>query len=115
MTVGPEDALPARAEIVVIGSGAGGAVTAAILAEAGRDVLVLEEGPEVDTARLDVNTPEAMLLLYRNAGLSPILGGPSIAFVEGRCVGGSTEINSAFWHPDAGRGGRALAARLRRA
>jgi choline dehydrogenase-like flavoprotein len=37
-------------------------------------------------------------VLYRNAGLSPILGPSSIAFVEGRCVGGSTEINSAFWH-----------------
>ena len=31
-------------ELLVIGSGAGGATTAALLAEAGRDVLIVEEG-----------------------------------------------------------------------
>lgn len=85
-------------EILVIGSGAGGAIMAATLAEAGRDVLVLEEGPSVDTSRMATHTPEAMLTLYRNAGLTPIHGRQSIAFVEGCCVGGSTEINSTFWH-----------------
>src|SRR3546814_6275156 len=40
------DPLPDRmsAEIVVIGSGPGGAVTAALCAEAGRSVLLVEEG-----------------------------------------------------------------------
>ncbi|HVO25590.1 MAG TPA: GMC family oxidoreductase [Candidatus Margulisiibacteriota bacterium] len=87
-----------KTEILVIGSGAGGAVTAATLAEAGRTVLVVEEGPAFDTETLVTNSPQAMQTLYRNAGLSPILGTQSIAFVEGCCVGGSTEINSAFWH-----------------
>jgi choline dehydrogenase-like flavoprotein len=86
------------ADVLIIGSGAGGAITAATLAEAGLDVLIAEEGPCIDTAAIGVNTPHAMQTLYRNAGLSPILGRSSIAFVEGRCVGGSTEINSAFWH-----------------
>ena len=36
---------PLRAGIVVVGSGPGGAVTACTLAEAGRDVLLVEEGP----------------------------------------------------------------------
>ena len=85
-------------EVLVIGSGAGGAVTAATLAEAGREVLVVEEGPEVDAEQTATHTPRAMQTLYRNAGLLPILGKRPIAFVEGRCVGGSTEINSAFWH-----------------
>ena len=34
-----------RAEVAVIGSGPGGAVTACLLAEAGRDVVLIEEGP----------------------------------------------------------------------
>lgn len=89
---------PARTQILVVGSGAGGATTAAVLAEGGFDVLVLEEGPDLDTTRLSSNSPDAVSKLYRNGGLTPIFGGQSVAFVEGRCVGGSTEINSGFWH-----------------
>lgn len=91
-------------DVLVVGSGAGGAITAATLAEAGYAVLLAEEGPAVDTGDIATHTPQAMQLLYRNAGLSPIFGNVNIAFTEGRCVGGSTEINSAFWHrtpPDA--------------
>ncbi len=90
--------LPRRTEVLVIGSGAGGAVTAATLAARGYEVLVLEEGPAVDTAAMTTNSPQAIAALYRNAGVTPIFGSPNIAFVEGRCVGGSTEVNSAFWH-----------------
>ncbi|MBI2821330.1 MAG: GMC family oxidoreductase [Acidobacteria bacterium] len=92
------------AEVLVVGSGAGGAITAATLAAAGCSVLIAEEGPQVDTSVMATHTPEAMRLLYRNGGLSPMLGNSRVAFVEGCCVGGSTEINSAFWHrtpPDA--------------
>ncbi len=91
-------------EVLVVGSGAGGAATAAALAEGGREVLILEEGPNADTAAIPQNSPEAIALLYRNGGMTPMLGRQSMAFVEGRCVGGSTEINSGFWHrvpPDA--------------
>ena len=88
--------------VLVVGSGAGGAVTAAALAEAGYSVLIAEEGSLVDTSAMATHTPQAMRLLYRNGGLSPILGGTNIGFVEGCCVGGSTEINSAFWHRTPG-------------
>lgn len=91
-------ALPARTQVLVVGSGAGGATTAVVLAESGFDVLVLEEGPDLDTRRLASNSPAAVSQLYRNGGLTPMFGGQSVAFVEGRCVGGSTEINSGFWH-----------------
>lgn len=91
-------ATPSRTQVLVIGSGAGGAATAATLAGRGYDVVVLEEGPHLDTSTIITNSPEAIAQLYRNRGVTPILGRPSIAYVEGRCVGGSTEVNSAFWH-----------------
>jgi nucleoside-diphosphate-sugar epimerase len=84
--------------VVVIGSGAGGALTAALLAEQDYDVILLEEGPDVDTEAIPTNSIEAISRLYRNGGMTPILGRQSLAYVEGRCVGGSTEVNSGFWH-----------------
>src|SRR6185312_4065838 len=41
---------------------------------------------------------EGMQRLYRRRGMTPILGVVPIGYVEGCCVGGSTEINSGFWH-----------------
>ena len=85
-------------EILVVGSGAGGAITAAMLAEQGHSVLIIEEGPNIDTLHIAPSSTEAMRKLYRNGGMTPILGKRSIGFVEGCCVGGSTEINTGFWH-----------------
>jgi nucleoside-diphosphate-sugar epimerase/choline dehydrogenase-like flavoprotein len=87
-----------RTQVLVVGSGAGGAVTAASLSAQGYQVMLLEEGPYEDTSRIVSNSTEAIARLYRNGGMTPILGKQSIAYVEGRCVGGSTEINSGFWH-----------------
>jgi choline dehydrogenase-like flavoprotein len=86
------------AEVLVIGSGAGGAVTAATLARAGRSVLVLEEGPWVDPDALEPFSLPEMVAKYRHGGSCAALGRPAIAYAEGRCVGGSTEINSGLYH-----------------
>lgn len=85
-------------EVVVIGSGAGGAVTAATLAEAGRTVIVVEEGPWVDPDSVEPFSLDELTEKYRHQGLSASLGTPGISFAEGRCVGGSTEINSGLYH-----------------
>ncbi len=85
-------------EVLVVGSGAGGAVTAARLAEAGKTVLVAEEGPWYEP---DAHVPfslEEFVARYRHQGACAALGNPGIAFAEGRCVGGSTEINSGLYH-----------------
>ncbi|MDP9335496.1 MAG: GMC family oxidoreductase [Actinomycetota bacterium] len=84
-------------DVLVVGSGAGGAVTAATLAAAGRSVTVVEEGPWVDPDAMEPFSLEEICAKYRHRGLSAALGKPSIVYAEGRCVGGSTEINSALF------------------
>jgi choline dehydrogenase-like flavoprotein len=81
------------ADALVVGSGAGGAVAARLLAEAGLDVLIVEEGALHKTESFSTDVLEMMRSLYRDFGSSMILGTPGIFFVEGRCAGGSTVIN----------------------
>ncbi len=85
-------------EVLIIGSGAGGAVTAATLARAGRSVMVVEEGPWIDPDAVEPFSLDELVLKYRHQGASAALGTPGIAYAEGRCVGGSTEINSGLYH-----------------
>lgn len=88
-----------RTQVLVIGSGAGGSITALELAKAGLDVTILEEGRKHNHAKdYGGTTYEGMKRLYRRRGMTPILGSVPIGYVEGACVGGSTEINSGFWH-----------------
>ena len=86
-----------RCQNLVIGSGPGGCVTAALLAEAGHDVTLAEEGrasePPPEPFSLDEMTQR-----YRYRGLNPTFGRPKVAFVEACCLGGGSEINSALYH-----------------
>jgi choline dehydrogenase-like flavoprotein len=85
-------------QALVVGSGAGGAVTALELASRGVDTVVLEEGSRHTLDEYGASTPTGMQRLYRNRGMTPILGSVPLGYVEGACLGGSTEINSGFWH-----------------
>lgn len=87
-----------HAEIVVVGSGPGGAVTACTLAEAGRDVLLVEEGPFLPLESCSPFSVDEMVQKYRNGGLTVALGPAKVAYVEGRCVGGGSEVNSGIYH-----------------
>jgi len=87
-----------RAEITVIGSGPGGAITACLLAEAGRDVLLVEEGSHLPQDSCEPFSKAEMLQKYRNGGQTVAFGKTKIAYVEGRCVGGGSEINSGLYH-----------------
>lgn len=80
-------------EYLVIGSGAGGSVAAYELAQAGKNVIVVEEGPHYRTEDFTSKPSEMTAALYREGGITPFWGKPPIAFVEGRCVGGGTTIN----------------------
>jgi choline dehydrogenase-like flavoprotein len=96
-----ERPLKLEADAVVVGTGAGGAVAAEILAQAGLRVVMLEEGG-YQTARdftlreLDANTE-----LYYDSGSRTTRDG-AITILQGRTVGGSTTVNwtSSFRAPD---------------
>lgn len=81
------------ADVLVVGTGAGGAVVGTELAESGRDVLFVEEGSWIATDAFNPYSTETIPRLYRDAAATVIFGNPPIPYVEGRCVGGSTTIN----------------------
>ena len=87
-----------RADVVVIGSGPGGATTAHLLAEHGKDVMILEEGPDLPLESCSPFSVDEMRQKYRAGGLNVTLGGVKVTFVEGCCAGGGSEVNSALYH-----------------
>jgi choline dehydrogenase-like flavoprotein len=90
-------------DVVVVGSGAGGAVAAATLAEAGLDVVVLEAGDSFNRENYPNDPLEAIASLYRDGGLTIAEGRPPIPVPVARTVGGTTVVNSGtcFRAPDA--------------
>jgi choline dehydrogenase-like flavoprotein len=90
----PEPGFYESADVVVVGSGAGGAVAAKELAEAGLKVIVLEEGEHFDRRDFTGPPPERLRRFYRGNGLTFTIGVPTISLPIGRGVGGSTLINS---------------------
>ncbi|HZC41090.1 MAG TPA: GMC family oxidoreductase [Streptosporangiaceae bacterium] len=104
-----------RYEVVVAGSGAGGGVVAAELSRAGRRVLLLEAGPyrtAADYQRWEANANHD--LWWPPAFAEPAgQPGPPLPMLRGRCVGGTTAVNTkvalrpaghdyAKWHAAAG-------------
>ena len=90
-----------EADVIIIGTGAGGGTTAEILANAGLKVLVLEEGPLKSSRDFRMDEREAYRdLCQESAGRMSKDGAMSI--LQGRCVGGTTVINwtSSFRTPE---------------
>src|SRR4029077_5109244 len=98
----PDRGFYETADVVVVGSGAGGAAAAKELAEAGLKVIVLEEGEHFDRRDFTGPPPERLRRFYRGNGLTFTIGVPTISLPIGRGVGGSTLINSGtcFRTPD---------------
>ena len=90
-----------EADVIIIGTGAGGGTTAEILSKAGLKVLMLEEGPLKSSNDFRMDERQAYHDLYQeSAGRMSKDGAMSI--LQGRCVGGTTVINwtSSFRTPE---------------
>lgn len=89
------------ADVCIVGSGAGGAVTADALAAAGLEVLLVEEGGYFTRERFRMREAECYPHLYQESAqrTSKDL---SVAIYQGRAVGGTTVVNwtTCFRTPD---------------
>jgi len=79
-------------EVCIIGSGAGGAVLASQLTNAGKKVLVLEEGGHHTKPEFKMREDQAFPMLYQEGG-SRATKDLAIAILQGRAVGGTTVVN----------------------
>lgn len=91
-----------NADVLIIGSGAGGGTAAEIFANAGLNVLILEEGPLRSSNDFRMDEREAYRDLYQE-GAGRMSKDGALSILQGRCVGGTTVINwtSSFRTPDA--------------
>ena len=84
-----------QAEVVVVGSGPCGAVVARELAEAGRDVLLIEEGPPFTPADFALDGALSMARTMREAGLRATRG-HVMPTMQAIALGGGSLVNSAI-------------------
>ena len=84
-----------RADVCVIGSGAGGAVVAKELAEAGLSVIILEAGENHDPSTFGSYEPEMLRRLFWDSGLRRTRDS-AIVISQGKGVGGSTVHNLCY-------------------
>lgn len=82
------------ADVVIVGSGAGGGPVARELSGAGYSVVVLEEGAYFTREDFNLDPVDSLVKMYRDAGQTMTLGVPSILLPLGKTVGGTTTINS---------------------
>lgn len=83
-----------RPKVAVIGSGAGGAVAAARLAQTGKfDVAIFESGPRLRPAEYPLDTLVGMSQLFED-GLMTLSENLDVHLLRGRVVGGGTVMTS---------------------
>ncbi|WP_374580952.1 GMC family oxidoreductase N-terminal domain-containing protein [Pseudoduganella sp.] len=80
------------ADVVIVGTGAGGGVTAEILANAGLKVLMVEEGALKSSKDFKMREADAYPALYQDSAARKTAD-KAINILQGRTVGGSTTVN----------------------
>ncbi len=110
-----EQDLTLDADVVIIGSGAGGGVSAELLTMAGLKVLIVEEGMLKSSKDFKMREADAYPALYQESGARKTRD-KGINILQGRTVGGTTTVNwtssfrtppdtLAYWGKHFGLGG----------
>ncbi|KAI1338005.1 GMC oxidoreductase [Xylariaceae sp. FL0016] len=87
-----EPAVVVDADVVIVGSGCGGAVCAKVLAEAGHSVVVVDKGYYFPPSELPMTTEAAQEWLYESGGAQQSVDG-TISWVAGSNWGGGGSVN----------------------
>jgi choline dehydrogenase-like flavoprotein len=88
-------------DVAIIGTGAGGGITAEMLAAVGLKVVMIEEGPLKSSTDFNMKESDAYPQMYQeNLGRRTLDGG--VGIMQGRTVGGGTVVNwaTSFRTPD---------------
>ena len=88
------DADQITADLAIVGSGAAGSVLAYRLAEAGREVVLLEGGKYVNPRDFTEDERVQFSNLYSDGGMQ-MSTDARFQVLQGKCVGGSTVVNNA--------------------
>src|SRR5699024_8034478 len=90
-----------EADVVIIGTGAGGGVSAEILSQRGLKVILIEAGQLFSSRDFNLNEGDAYRNLYQEGALRATKDG-AITILQGRTVGGTTVVNwtSSFRTPN---------------
>ncbi len=106
--IGHDAAMP-EPDIIVIGSGAGGAIAARNLAVLGHKVLIVEAGPHYPSQNITHEERRMTARLFKDGGIQTSADNDFVVF-QARCVGGGPVINNGIClrvdqdgliHPDA--------------
>ncbi|MBD3652305.1 MAG: GMC family oxidoreductase, partial [Alcanivorax sp.] len=81
-----------EADVVIIGTGAGGGVSAEILSAAGLKVILVEAGRLTSSRDFNLNEGDAYRQLYQEGAMRATKDG-AITILQGRTVGGTTVVN----------------------
>lgn len=94
--------LTVEADVAIVGSGAGGGLSADILSDSGLRVVLVEEGPLRSSNDFKMREADAYPDLYQESAARKTAD-KAINILQGRCVGGSTTVNwaSCFRTPPA--------------
>ncbi|CUA84689.1 Choline dehydrogenase or related flavoprotein [Gulbenkiania indica] len=84
--------LQLTADVVIVGTGAGGGMAAETLAQAGLDVILLEEGGLHSSRDFRLDEARAYPVLYQESA-NRKTADKGITILQGRTVGGSTVVN----------------------